>query len=334
MYLTKKEPKLRLNPDRSYDMNRHRHPEIYMKRRYNKNYFEGWYYKHVDASRKHTISFIPSVSYSGGSNFAYIQVIYQSESEVLTDVMKLDISSFKALSKPFMVEIDDNRFSYEGIDINFVGENISVHGQLSYSDVTKLDYSVFNPNIMGIFSYIPFMQCNHGVLSMNHLLSGTLTIGDRDISFDGGRGYIEKDWGSSFPKDYIWIQCNHFNTQDTSLFFSYAHIPFLFKDFQGFICNFLFDGKQYRFATYTGAKVLVHADSDRVNISVGDGKHLLMIYAKTENSRELYAPVKGEMTDVIKESLRAYVRVKLIDVRKNTVVYESDSNEASMEFVL
>ncbi|QII81181.1 hypothetical protein G7057_00970 [Jeotgalibaca arthritidis] len=41
-----------------------------------------------------------------------------------------------------------------------------------------------------------------------------------------GKGYIEKDWGRSFPKNYIWIQSNHFNDNQRSLFFSYAHIPY------------------------------------------------------------------------------------------------------------
>ncbi|MCK7537696.1 MAG: tocopherol cyclase family protein [Marinilabiliales bacterium] len=28
--------------------------------------------------------------------------------------------------------------------------------------------------------------------------------------FSGGRGYIEKDWGHSFPSAYVWMQSNHF----------------------------------------------------------------------------------------------------------------------------
>lgn len=54
-------------------------------------------------------------------------------------------------------------------------------------------------------------------------VEGTVKVNDQEIDFTGGRGYIEKDWGSSFPKRYIWIQSNHFEEPTASLFFSIAY---------------------------------------------------------------------------------------------------------------
>jgi len=82
---------------------------------------------------------------------------------------------------------------------------------------------------MGIFAYIPKMECSHGVVSMNHGLEGILKINGEEIDFTGGKGYIEKDWGTSFPKQYIWIQCNNFKNQTTRVFSSVADIPFMRK---------------------------------------------------------------------------------------------------------
>jgi hypothetical protein len=34
-------------------------------------------------------------------------------------------------------------------------------------------------------------------------IDGKLTIADQDHDFSGGRGYIEKDWGQSFPSAWV-----------------------------------------------------------------------------------------------------------------------------------
>ena len=48
---------------------------------------------------------------------------------------------------------------------------------------------------MGWYRFVPFMECFHGVVSLNHELEGDFLIENQVFSFDGGKGYIEKDWG-------------------------------------------------------------------------------------------------------------------------------------------
>ena len=50
-----------------------------------------------------------------------------------------------------------------------------------------------SPGIMGPYSFIPFMECYHGILSMNHKILGSLKYNDENISFNGGKCYMEKD---------------------------------------------------------------------------------------------------------------------------------------------
>ena len=95
--------------------------------------------------------------------------------------------------------------------------------------------SFFSPGIMGPYSFIPFMECYHGILSMNHNISGVINHNGIDISFDGGKGYMEKDWGHSFPKAYIWMQSNHFSKPNISIKSSIAIIPWLKSSFIGHI---------------------------------------------------------------------------------------------------
>ena len=35
---------------------------------------------------------------------------------------------------------------------------------------------------------------------------GTLDVGGVSLKIDGGSAYVEKDWGSKFPKTHVWVQ--------------------------------------------------------------------------------------------------------------------------------
>ena len=89
---------------------------------------------------------------------------------------------------------------------------------------------------MGPFSYIPFMECNHAILSMQSHIKGSININNNRINFNNGIGYTEKDWGCSFPKSYIWCQGNSFQNSNASFMLSIANIPFKLFSFRGIIC--------------------------------------------------------------------------------------------------
>ena len=82
--------------------------------------------------------------------------------------------------------------------------------------------------LWGLFSYLSFMECYHGILSMAHS-SRELCYGMSShlISLEG-IGYLEKDWGTSFPAAYLWVQCNRFEAPDVR-FFSQQQ-TFLFRN--------------------------------------------------------------------------------------------------------
>ncbi len=314
-------------------MNRHKYPEVYMKRAYHNNYFEGWYYKQIDASKNHLISFIPSVSFSKEGNASYLQVIYQNYQQLITDIKKYPLSAFRASKQSLNVELAESSFSADGFQIDFSGSNLEIKGQLGFSNLSRLEYSLINPNIMGFFSYLPFMQCNHAVISMRHQLSGHLWINGEEIDFTNGTGYLEKDWGTSFPKTYLWLQCNNFNQSDSSLFFSSADIPFLFTNFRGFICNFVCEQKQYRFATYNGSTLKLEIEDKKVFIKLANRQYQLIISAHSAEAKKLLAPLNGLMVNQIKEALKADIELELRDKKSNKLIYKDDSSYAAMEIV-
>ncbi len=177
---------------------------------------------------------------------------------------------------------------------------------------------------MGPFKYIPFMQCRHSVFSMKHQINGQIMINGQQYIFKHGIGYIEGDCGTSFPERYVWTQC-HF--KNGSLMLSVADIPFLRFRFTGIIGIVLLNGKEYRIATYLGAKTK-HIDKNTVTVHQGDF-HLTVRLLK-KNAHPLAAPNNGLMNRTIHESAscKAYYRFSY----KKQILCEFVSNHASFEF--
>jgi tocopherol cyclase len=187
------------------------------------------------------------------------------------------------------------------------------------------------PGIMGPFTYIPFMECYHGVVSMDHGLSGSLVMEGQTRDFTGGRGYIEKDWGKSFPSSWVWIQGNQFAEPGISVMFSLAKIPWLGSEFNGFLCFLLNQGKLELFATYNGAKIIDHQfDGTTLKVTIKRGKKRLHLKVEQREAGELIAPVSGVMERVIKESVDSRIEFRLEE--KGKVIFEGLSDHCGAEF--
>ena len=185
---------------------------------------------------------------------------------------------------------------------------------------------------MGPFSFVPFMECYHGVLSMNHGIKGRLDFNGESLSFDNGKGYMEKDWGHSFPEGYIWMQSNHFAKKDTSVKVSVAKIPFLKSSFIGHIAGLLINGKLIEFTTYNGTKLnTCKVSHENVQIEMQNRYYKLKINAKREKATSLAAPISGFMTGRIEESMNAKIHVILIDKKTNQRLLNDTGSSAAIE---
>ena len=184
--------------------------------------------------------------------------------------------------------------------------------------------------MMGWYSFVPFMQCYHGVVSMDHALEGWLDTRAGHISFSGGRGYIEKDWGMSFPKAWIWMQTNHFvDSPGTSIMFSIAHIPWLKGAFIGFLGGFLWNGKVHDFTTYNRSAIRVMLKDHGVHIRLKKGALQLDIDADQAPGADLKSPISGEMLGKVNESMKASIHVIL--QKNGKVQFEGTGTHAGME---
>lgn len=269
-----------------------------------KNGFEGWYFKHQLGNN--VVAFIPGIASSG----AFVQVISAAGSK------HYKIS--KLTKQRNSIQADRCLFSMRGCSIDLPG----IHGKMKYSNLTPL-----SSDIMGPFQYLP-MQCRHGVLSMDHRLSGKINIDGSCICFDGGNGYIEKDSGTSFPRSYQWLQCNAFS-QPCSLMISIAHIPFCGTSFTGCICAITYQQHEYRLATYHGVRIHVATEH---HITLSQNNLLLDIeLSASKQGHALRSPVCGSMSGTIREYHNAMIHARLWE--NNHLVFDLSSPNATYEYV-
>lgn len=263
-------------------------------------YFEGWYYKLVSADCQHAIAIIPGISYGETGTHAFIQTMDGIKKTTRYD--RLQPEAFKPDNERFEVTVGENIFSDEEIRLQLP----HLSGTVKFLNTVPFEGSFLSPGIMGWYSFVPFMQCYHGLVSMDHDLAGILVHNDQTIDFTGGKGYIEKDWGSSFPKAWVWTQCNHYQGHDRlSVMASVAHIPWLGSHFIGFLAIIYVNGKVKIFTSYTNAKVLLNLHQDCVELSFWDKESHLRIKARQQEGTDLVAPHKGAMTGKVNESIQA-----------------------------
>ena len=301
------------------------HPEIFQGNLNKKNYFEGWYYKVVNRDQSSALAIIPGVSIGREvPDHAFVQVLDGIKCK--SYYYRYDIEEFNASDKILDVHIHNNHFDINGFTI----DTPDFKGKISFRDRHPLKSSLLSPGIMGWYSFTPMMECYHGVMSMHHRLQGEIQCqGDR-LDYNGGTGYHEKDWGTSFPKCWIWAHSNHFEAdQPTSLMASVAHIPWMGHFFIGFIVAFLFDGKVNIFATYNGSRKKVFISDDDVHLSFKRKNYQLDIIAHRAPGADLRSPIKGLMTGKVNESLKSVLEVKYSI--NGEVKYEGKGTSAGLE---
>ncbi len=277
----------------------------------NIGYFKGWYFK--CSTKDKTIAFIPAYHYSNNKKSASLQIITDDKA------INIPFDTLEYRKNPLYVKIGNCVFSHEGIMLDFKGDELKLEGRLCFDEHSPIKY-----DIMGPFKYVPFMQCRHSVYSMWHKINGEIKVNDQLYSFENGIGYIEGDCGRSFPKKYIWTQCCFKNN---SLMLSVADIPFLGIHFTGIISVVLLNGKEYRIATYLGAKI---KQVDKNTVTVKQGNFEFTTQLLNKNSQPLAAPTNGDMCRTIHESAscEAYYRFS----HKGKVLCEFTTDKASFEF--
>lgn len=276
-----------------------------------RGYFYGWYLKCQSLAQ--TLAIIPSVHQTGKKRTCSIQFITEN------DVWEAKYPGEEFYQSGKNMRIGKNRFGKNGVCLLVHTPTLNVSGNLDFCSLSPIKY-----DIMGPFSLVPFMECRHSVISMRHIVCGDVRINGQTFSFQNSLGYWEGDRGRSFPKRYFWTHCFF---HSTSIMLSVADIPFAFWQFNGIIGIIFLKGKEYRLATYLGAKA-VRVLGGVVQIVQGDMELEVCLLEKAK--KPLKAPVNGDMARSIHESAACRARYRFRKAGRTLFDFETD--KASVEY--
>ena len=291
-------------------------------------FFEGWYYKLVSADEKHKLAIIPGVIL-GQDAHSFVQVLEGVSGAAVFH--RLPEREFTASPTRLDIRVGENHFDDRGLSLNIDRPEGRLHGSIQLGPLNPWPVSLLSPGIMGWYAWVPGMECYHGVLSFDHDLQGTLTLDGRRMDFSGGRGYIEKDWGQSFPSAWVWFQSNHFKEARACITASVAIIPWQRRSFRGFIVGLWHERRLYRFATYTGAEIdALDILPDHVRWVIVDKEHKLELIARRAASGLILGPTRVEMGMRVNETLLATVEARL-ETRKGKIMFNEIGRNAGLE---
>lgn len=278
--------------------------------------FYGWYLK--CQSDKQTLAVIPAIHQTGKKRTCSIQIITEEGAWNVS----YSGDAFHKIGQNIC--IGKNRFGKNGVRLTIKEEGLRVRGKLDFGPLHPLKYG-----IMGPLAFLPFLECRHSVWSMKHSVTGTVYINGQIYSFRNARGYWEGDRGCSFPKVYAWTQCLF---PGGSLMLSVADIPIAGFHFNGVICVVLWKGREYRLATYLGARAVKLQDGI-IKIVQGDMEleaRWLKKGTQRGNAKTLRAPAMGDMVRTIHESAACRAFYRLRKGEKTLFAFHTD--KASFEY--
>lgn len=319
-------------------------------------FFEGWYYKMVTVTGQ-TLVVIPGVIHgkvasNGTAGFAFVMVVDPTEAaaqRVQLHRYSLQDVAASHNEQGWSLQIGPNTFSKHSLLLAMNRSGQMIHGRVDMLNTSPWPATLLLPDVMGWFAWLPGMECRHGVVSLHSSTRGAIFFGREEVRLDGGVAYIEKDWGSSFPKTWVWIQSNHFvreggGYEEGTLLLSIASIPFPSDKieairFRGFLgCLWLPQlGGLFRFATYTGAvieKLVTSANRSRVEIVIRSAQHRLLVSAEGDRQAAalLHGPTPGgKFEPFVNEMLGASVAVQLIRLSDGRIIFQGRGGHSGLE---
>ena len=314
-------------------MIRARYPDIFHGHKRKRNFFEGWYFKISDPTEQYVLAVIPGIflGKGAGDSHSFIQLVHGSEAYFR--YLSFPVESFKAQKDTFAIAVENNTFSLKQMSLNIEDQSFTVRGDLSFHNILTWPDTFLNPGSMGFYNYIPRMQCYSQVCALNMELEGKLVINNNKIDFSGGRGYVEKNWGSAFPYSWIWIQSNNFTSTPASLSCSLGHIPFLFGSFRGFLIGLAVEQQFYSFTTMNRSRCRIRQTGGDIFMEVQNSRHTLTIKTRTSPDKfvELHGPRDGRMVPLVQENLQGMVRVELKE-RSGKILFSDEGSCSGIEY--
>lgn len=311
------------------------HPEMFHGRGWRSSAFDGWYFKVVDRSERHVWAIIPGIWMDRDPARQYCFIQFLNGRTGHTTMHRYPAQQFWSSRERFDVAVGQSRFSLTSVHLDIDDPELRLSGDLQFTQTQGWPIRAWAPGAMGPLAFLPFLEGYHAITNVDPRITGSLTVDGDEIDFTGGRAYMERDWGSAFPRAWVWTQSNHFDEDHVCLTASIADIPLAGRVLRGFIVGFLCHGEFYRWATWNGAR-LAHFvyDDEHAEFTVINGNHVLEVWSGGHSGMgQVFAPRAGAMTKMLVEELNAVLQVRLIErhARGDILLFEGRGRNGGLE---
>lgn len=266
-------------------------------------FFEGWFQKVY--LRQHRTSFVIIYGYATGNaheTFGFIQVLMPGEEPRIVCFPKDQVTLDR---HKHIVRMGDNVLSTDAIDIKMN----ELRMQLQLIDNQRID--TLN-NSMGYAYYVPSLPCYHSVLNTSHGVSGSIVHKSKEYAIDNELGYLEKNWGTSFPDRYMWLHAVDPNNPEISLLFSCADIQWLGGTFTRHVGHMRFDGKHIDLRELSSVVISTHrADPDTYIYRINSRSLQLDVAITVGQKVLLKAPEHGSLSREIPHHIDALIEARI-----------------------
>ncbi len=271
-------------------------------------YFEGWFQKVY--AKEYQSSFVIIYGYATQNTedkFGFIQILFPNKA---TEIIYFNKNEFSCDPDRHIVRMGENLLTTELIQINT--KDLNIHLKLMNNQVVK----TFR-NSMGYSYFLPNLPCYHAVLNTGHRVTGEIKQKNDCFIFEDELGYLEKNWGSSFPKTYYWLHAVDPNDPQVSLLFSIAEIEWIGKKFNRHVGHVHFDEKQLDFRSLKNVAVSFQRSSkDEHEIRLTSKTLQMEITIRHRSKVQFKGPSKGRLSRDIIHFPDAIIQIRLSENNK------------------
>lgn len=286
--------------------------------------FQSWRYRQSFGDDL-VLSFLPFVTIGPNrEKNAILQMIFNDKCYRLDfPFSEVDIDRERQL-----LRMGENQFGRKGIKLQIRQENLELSGDLRFKQFTSPRKSLYAPGVMGPAAYFGKLEIHYEVLSLQHAVTGELSVNGKRLATAEGTGYLSKTKGSSFPPCWLWYQCGNFkNNPSVSVVLIAAENTAYGIKRNEIVAVCMVDGKEIRLASYYGAKLKeMEKDKGESIVMISQGDTVLTVRVRTGVPVSLSFPIKGEMNRIAYEYPCCQSQVIL---RKNGKTLIDDAGYAS-----
>lgn len=186
------------------------------------NYFEGWFQKIYVPEQNTSIIIIYGIATGNElTKTGFIQLFIPGHEVIYLNYPQHEVALLKSKHE---VKLGPNYFSNNRIHIE------NKHIQLDLELIPQVNKTL-KRNSMGNFYLVPGLPCYHSVLQVNSFVKGHISINNESIHLTRSSGYLEKNWGTSFPEKYFWMHAQDPLNSNNQVLYSQAEIKWGNKTF-------------------------------------------------------------------------------------------------------